>query len=109
MAEEKKVSTPKKPKELEQPKGQNEITVDFINRYFRYQENLARYNYKIDNTDENKAKIDEAKKVHKDWIDFVYDTYKGKVDKQKTDTIIKAFIKKYYPNLPEKAVKGNFK
>ena len=95
MAEKKKVSTPIKPKELEQPKGQNEITVDFINRYFRYQENLARYNYKIDNTDENKAKIDEAKKVHK--------------DKQKTDTIIKAFIKKYYPNLPEKAVKGNFK
>lgn len=106
---EKKATTPKKPKELKAPKGKNEITVDFINEYFRYQERLARYNYRVNKNEETKAKINAAKKEHEKWLSFVEDTYNGKVEKKKTDIIIKQFIDTYYPDIPDNVVRGQFK
>ena len=111
MAEEKKKVIPKKPRELQQPMAKNEIDVEFINKYFAYQTKLANYNYRVDKTEENKKKVEAAKKEHSDWLEYVEKTYDGKESKAKTNKIIKHFTDKYYPNLPVKkvVVRGQFK
>ena len=111
MSEAKKVSSPKKPKPLEDPKAKNEITVAFINKFFSYKRRLASYNYRTDKTDENKKKWEAAKTEHTEWLDYVGKTYNGTVKKEKTTEIINHFIDTYYPNLPKKTtvVLGKFK
>lgn len=101
----------KQPKELKQPQSKEEITVGFINKFFRYQINLAKFNYQNDKSDAKKEALAAAKKEHKEWIDFVVETYGGKETDAKTAKIIKEFGKKYYPDLPKKApvIKGKFK
>ena len=101
----------KQPKELKQPQSRDEITVGFINKFFSYRIKLAKFNYQNDNSDANKEALSAAKKEHKEWIDFVVETYGGSETDAKTAKIIKEFCKKYYPDLPKKApvFKGNFK
>ena len=108
---EKKQREPKPPRELKTPATQADIDINFINRYFSYQVSLARYNYKTNETDENKRALENAKAQHTEWLNYVEGTYNGKVSDAKTKKIIKKFIELYYPDLPKKPEKvlGLFK
>lgn len=101
----------KQPKPLKDPQSKKEITVDFINHFFSYRMKLAKYNYQNDKSDENKEALAAVKKEHKEWIDFVVETYGGKETDAKTAKIIKEFTNRYFPDLPKKspAFKGKFK
>ncbi len=106
----KEKQVPQEPKAIRQPKSKSEIDVAFINRYFAYQGKVARYNEKINPTEENKAKVAAAKKEHEDWLDTVISMYDGKKPTAaKTKEIIKLFAEKYYKDLPDVNVVGNFK
>ena len=85
----------KEPKALKEPQSKEEITVDFINKFFSYRMKLAKFNYQNDKSDANKDALAAAKKEHKEWIDFVVETYGGKETDAKTAKIIKEFGKKY--------------
>lgn len=103
------MSSIKAPKALEMPKAKSDIDVNFVNRYFSYQERLAKYNYANDKTDENKEKVDRIKQKHKDWLDYVSTTYGDKVRAEKTKEILKKFSDTYFPDIPEKKNLGKFR
>lgn len=109
MAEETKTKKQiKKPKEFKQPTARTQITPKFINSFFAYKENIASYNYSINQTEENKKILEDAKQEHINWLSTVENAYNGKVSESKTKKLIKNFTDKYYPNLPKRLL-GEFK